>query len=47
MVRGVSLDEEVTNLILFQHAYTAAARLANVADEMLELIVNRLGLAGR
>jgi len=47
MVRGVSLDEEVTNLIRFQHAYAAAARLATVADEMLDVIVNRLGLVGR
>jgi flagellar hook-associated protein 1 FlgK len=47
MVRGVSLDEEVTNLVRFQHAYAAAARLATVADEMLDVIVNRLGLVGR
>jgi flagellar hook-associated protein 1 FlgK len=47
MVREVSLDEEVANLVRFQHAYAAAARLATVADEMLDVIVNRLGLVGR
>ncbi len=46
-VSGVSLDEEMTNMIKFQHAYSAAARLINVMDEMLETIVNRLGIVGR
>lgn len=32
---GVSLDEEMANLIKFQHAYTAAARLISMSDEML------------
>jgi len=34
-VSGVSLDEEMTNLIKFQHAYSAAAKLINTADEMM------------
>jgi flagellar hook-associated protein 1 FlgK len=46
-VRGVSIDEEITNLVRYQHAYAAAARLATAADEMLETVVNRLGLVGR
>ncbi|MDD4665979.1 MAG: flagellar hook-associated protein FlgK [Clostridia bacterium] len=46
-VSGVSLDEEMTNMIRFQHAYTASARILNVMDEMLDIIVNRLGMAGR
>lgn len=46
-VSGVSLDEEMTNMIRFQHAYAASARVINAMDEMLEIIVNRLGLAGR
>lgn len=39
---GVSSDEELTNLIRFQHAYNASARYINVVSEMLEHIVTRL-----
>jgi flagellar hook-associated protein 1 FlgK len=46
-ISGVSLDEEVTNLVRYQHSYSAAARVITVVDEMLELITTRLGLAGR
>lgn len=46
-ISGVSLDEEMTNMIKFQHAYSAAARIINTMDEMLEVIVNRLGMVGR
>lgn len=46
-VMGVSLDDEMTKMIQFQHAYTAAARVITAADEMMELIVTRLGLVGR
>lgn len=42
-VSGVSLDEEMTSMIKFQNAYNANARMVNVFDEMLDLIVNRLG----
>ncbi len=33
-VSGVSLDEEMANLIKFQHSYAAAAKLMKVADEL-------------
>lgn len=46
-VSGVSLDEEMTNMIKFQHAYNAAARTVTAMDEMLDVVVNRLGLVGR
>ncbi|KYG33695.1 flagellar hook-associated protein FlgK [Alkalihalobacillus trypoxylicola] len=46
-VSNVSLDEEMTMLIQFQHAYNAAARNITVVDEMLDIIVNRMGLVGR
>lgn len=39
---GVSSDEELTNLIRFQHAYNASARYFNVIDEMLEHLLTRL-----
>lgn len=38
-VTGVSSDEELTNLIKYQHAYNAAARYVNVVSEMLEHII--------
>lgn len=41
-VTGVSSDEELSNLIRYQHAYNAAARYINVVDEMLEHVVTRL-----
>jgi len=39
-ISAVSLDEEMTNLIKFQHAYTAAAKLISVSDEMLETLLS-------
>jgi flagellar hook-associated protein 1 FlgK len=46
-VSGVSLDEEATDMIRFQHAYQAAARVITAVDEMLDLLINRTGLVGR
>jgi flagellar hook-associated protein 1 FlgK len=36
---GVSTDEELVRLIEFQTAFSAAARVVTVADEMLETLV--------
>lgn len=44
---GVSLDEEMSNIIKFQHAYNAASRFITTIDEQLDVIVNRMGLVGR
>ena len=41
-VTGVSSDEELTNLIKYQHAYNASARYVNVVSEMLEDVINNL-----
>lgn len=41
-VMGISSDEELANMIKFQHAYNAAARYFNVVDSMLEHLVTRL-----
>jgi len=46
-VSGVSLDEEITNMIKFQHAYNAASRYITTIDEAIDVIVNRMGLVGR
>lgn len=46
-VSTVSLDEELMNMIKFQHAYNAAARTITVVDEMLDKIVNGMGVGGR
>ena len=42
-VSGVSLDEEVTNLLQFQRAFEASARLISVTDRMLETLINIVG----
>lgn len=46
-VSGVSLDEEMSDMIKFQHAYNAAARNVTAIDEMLDQVINRMGLVGR
>ena len=46
-VSGVSLDEEAANLIQSQRAFEAAARLTTALDEMLDKIINGMGLVGR
>jgi flagellar hook-associated protein 1 FlgK len=46
-VSSVSLDEEMTDMIRFQHAYNAAARNITVVDEMLDKIINGMGTVGR
>jgi flagellar hook-associated protein 1 FlgK len=38
-VSGVSLDEEMVNLVQFQSAYAAAAKLVTAADEMLQTVI--------
>ncbi len=44
---GVDLDEENVNLLSYQHAYQGAARVLTAVDEMLDTIINRVGLVGR
>ncbi len=46
-VSGVSLDEEMANIIKFQQAYNANARALTVMDEMLEMLIMRTGVVGR
>lgn len=39
-ISGVSLDEEMVNIMKYQHAYTVASKLLTVSDEMLQTLVN-------
>jgi flagellar hook-associated protein 1 FlgK len=45
-VSGVSLDEEMTNLITYQRGYQAAARVMTTVDQMLDTLINHTGVAG-
>ncbi|MHB1126216.1 MAG: flagellar hook-associated protein FlgK [Bacillota bacterium] len=40
---GVSLDEEMAAMILYQHAYQASARMISTLDDLLDTIINRMG----
>jgi len=46
-ISGVSLDEEMTNIIKFQQAYNASARMLTVMDEMLGTLIQGTGAVGR
>ena len=45
-VTSVSENEELTNMIKFQHAYNASARMITTVDEMIDVIINRMGRVG-
>jgi flagellar hook-associated protein 1 FlgK len=45
-VSGVSLDEEMTNLISFQRGYQASARTLTAMDSMLETLIEHTGTVG-
>lgn len=46
-VSGVSLDEEMANLIKFQSAYNSAARMITTLDELYDKLINSTGVVGR
>lgn len=46
-VKGVSLDEEMTNMIKYQHAFNAAARVITAIDEMIGRVIDNMGVVGR
>lgn len=39
---GVSQDEELSNMLKYQHAYNASSRMINVLDDMMDTIINRM-----
>lgn len=42
-VSGVSMDEEMADLVKYQRAFQASSRVFSVVDELLDTVVNRLG----
>lgn len=45
-VSGVSIDEEMANIVKYQHAYSASARVMTSMDEILDKIINGMGRVG-
>src|SRR3954451_17585685 len=45
-VSGVSMDEEMSNMLKFQRGYQASARAMSTMDEMLDTLINRTGKVG-
>lgn len=43
-ISGVNMDEEMADIIRFQHGYSATARFITEVDKMLDTIINRLGV---
>lgn len=41
---GVSLDEEMTNMVKFQHAYNASAKMIQTMSEVYDTLINKLGV---
>ena len=44
---GVSLDDEMSDMVKFQHAYNASARILSAVDEQLDTLINKMGMVGR
>ncbi|MCB1692374.1 MAG: flagellar hook-associated protein FlgK [Pseudomonadales bacterium] len=42
-ISGVNLDEEASNLLKYQQAYQAAARLVSAAESMFQVLINATG----
>ena len=42
-IAGVSTEEEMTSLLMYQHAFNAASRYITTIDSMLEYLIERLG----
>ncbi|OQY34174.1 MAG: flagellar hook-associated protein FlgK [Spirochaetaceae bacterium 4572_59] len=43
-ISGVNMDEEMADMLKFQHGYNAAARFVNEINTMLDTIINRMGV---
>jgi flagellar hook-associated protein 1 FlgK len=45
-ISGISIDEEMINLVSYQYAYSAASRVLTAIDEMLDKLINGTGMVG-
>ena len=43
-ISGVNIDEELADIMKFQHGYNAAAKFVTVVDELLDTVINKLGV---
>ncbi len=43
-ISGVNIDEELADIMKFQHGYNAAAKFITVWDSLLDTVINRLGV---
>lgn len=43
-VSGVNLDEEIAQMAMYQHGYNASARVVSVMDQLLDVVINRMGV---
>lgn len=43
-ISGVNIDEELADIIKFQHGYNAAAKLISIMDSLLDTVINKLGV---
>jgi flagellar hook-associated protein 1 FlgK len=43
-ISGVNADEELANMIRYQHGYNAAARFITTVNSMLDTLINRMGV---
>lgn len=46
-ISGVSLEEEMADMVRFQHVYIASSKMISTMDMIIDVTVNRLGLVGR
>jgi flagellar hook-associated protein 1 FlgK len=42
-ISGVNLDEEMTNMMQFQHAYAASGRVMQTWNDMYDTLINKMG----
>jgi len=45
-ITGVSMDEEMTNMMKYKFAYDASTKAFNAIDQMMENIITRMGITG-